>query len=500
MSSKQFLFFLSIIISVNINVLGDNKYQNQEPLSHDSLISLNEHAFKFIFTDPDSAFYFADLAFRVSLKQDDSLAVARSITTIASVNWAEAKFNLSLKYNFDALSKYEVLQDTTGLLRCYNNIAEAYKKLKNYSNAKRYLFKARDLHKLFYLEKYPVLNNLNLAELFLEEKLYDSASYYLNKAKIAPDSQMTINHFATINYDYAILNNDTSNFELANTFIEQSIHFAKMANNERRLAEAYNIHGEILFNQNRKNEAIILFKDALKFATKLKHEQLELKIHKNLYMLDFERGNTINSITHILRYAELRDKIYTISIARQSAEFETVYELEKIEQENNVLQLKQASNDSIIKYQVAFIIIALLALVIAVYLILAINKQRKSLKIAFAQLEEKSRLVETQKLQLEKQSKKTGVLNQELTLLNKNLDSRAQEIAREIDLKNKKMNQYAFMNAHKLRAPIASILGLINLFGKKLSSEDEKTMVRMLKESASKLDKVVYEIKDVIDE
>ena len=85
-------------------------------------------------------------------------------------------------------------------------------------------------------------------------------------------------------------------------------------------------------------------------------------------------------------------------------------------------------------------------------------------------------------------------------MLNKNLESRAQEIAREIEDKNKKMNKYAFMNAHKLRAPIASILGLINLFGKEITEDDKKAMVRMLKESAQKLDNVVHEIKDVIDE
>lgn len=500
MSFKNILVFLVIIISGSIQGFGNTNYQNQKPLSHDSLISLNEYAFKFIYNNPDSALYYADLAFRISFNQNDSLAIARSMVTIASINWAEAKYNLSLKYNFDALNKYEVLQDTTGLLRCYNNIAESYKKLKNYSNAKRYLLKARELQKLYFLENYSVLNNLNLAELFLEENHYDSASYYLNKAKIAPKSEITIDHLATINYNYAILNNDTSNFDLANTFIEQSIHFAKMVNNERKLAEAYTISGEIASNLNKNHEAIIVFNDALKLAVKLKHEQLELKIHKNLYKLDFERGKTINAITHILRYAELRDKIYTISISRQSAEFETVYEIEKVEQQNSLLQLKQASNNSIIKYQIAFIMIALTALIIAVYLILAINKQRKSLKLAFSQLEEKSQLVESQKIELEKQSKKTGLLNQELTLLNKNLDARAQEIAREIDIKNKKMNKYAFMNAHKLRAPIASILGLINLFGKNINTEDEETMIRMLKESASKLDKVVYEIKDVIDE
>lgn len=503
MSLKHFYFSLAIFTCTTFSgnrIFAHSSYQEQEPLSHDSLVSLNEYALSLIYINPDSAHYLADMAYKISFKQKDPLGIALSISTIAGVNWAQAEYNLALKAYFDALSKYEVLQDTTGILRCYNNIAEVYKKLENYVNAKRYLYKAQELHTLFFLEKFLVLNSLNLAELYLEEKNYDSVTHYLKKAKTAPSNQLTIRYYATINYDYALLNKDTSNFDLANIFIEECIGFAKMENNERRLAEAYNIKGEILIELNQHQQAIDVFKKALKIAIKLKHEHLELRIQKNLYVLDFEKGKTINALTHILRYAELRDKIYTTSISRQSAEFEKAYEFEKIEKENSVLQLKQNINDSIIKYQIGFIILALIALSIAVYFLVIINKQRRSLKLALALLEEKSRIVETQKIELEKQSKKTHALNKELTLLNKNLESRAHEIAREIELKNKKMNKYAFMNAHKLRAPIASILGLINLFGKALEPQDEKTMIRMLKESADKLDNVVYEIKDIIDE
>lgn len=503
MRLKYIYFALAIFTYATFSgnkVFAHSSYQEQEPLSHDSLVSLNEYALSLIYINPDSAHYLADMAYKISFKQKDPLAIALSIMTIAGVNWAQAEYNLALKAYFDALSKYEVLQDTTGIYRCYNNIAEVYKKLKNYANAKRYLYKAQDLHTLYFLEKFHILNSLNLAELYLEEKNYDSVTHYLKKAKTAPSNQLTIRYYATINYDYALLNKDTSNFELANIFIEECIRFAKMENNERRLAEAYNIKGEILIELNQHQQAIDVFKKALKIAIKLKHEHLELSIQKNLYVLDFEKGKTINAITHILRYVELRDKIYTTSISRQSAEFEKVYEFEKIEKENSLLQLKQNINDSIIRYQIGFIILALIALSIAVYFLVIINKQRKSLKLALALLEEKGRIVETQKIELEKQSKKTHGLNKELILLNKNLESRAYEIAREIEVKNKKMNKYAFMNAHKLRAPIASILGLINLFGKALEPKDEKTMIRMLKESANKLDNVVHEIKDVIDE
>jgi light-regulated signal transduction histidine kinase (bacteriophytochrome) len=41
-----------------------------------------------------------------------------------------------------------------------------------------------------------------------------------------------------------------------------------------------------------------------------------------------------------------------------------------------------------------------------------------------------------------------------------------QERTRELEKKNKALEEYAFINAHKLRSQVASILGLINLISK----------------------------------
>ena len=208
--------------------------------------------------------------------------------------------------NFKKNTDFSYIRCTVDRQEDLKFVREIYKKLKNYSNAKRYLYKVRNLHSLFFTGKYPVLNYLNIAELFLEEKNYDSAAYYLSKAEKAPNNQMTLYFYATINYDYAILNKDTSNFELAIIFIEQCIHFAKMDNNERRLAEAHNIMGEILIELNEHTNALMHFNQAFEAAIKLKNEHLELRIHKNFYLLEFEKGNIMNALAHILIYTELK--------------------------------------------------------------------------------------------------------------------------------------------------------------------------------------------------
>ncbi len=490
------------VVSAILLIFPRNSFSQEQvgAISHDSLMALNEKAFHLIFSNIKQADSLSNLAYNLALYQKDDIALARAVSVNGSVNWGYAKYNLALKWYFNALGRYEKLQDTIGVIKSYNNIAEVYKKLDYNKNSLRYLHRARSLILNYSKIESTVLNNLNIAQVFVNIHQNDSALFYLGLAKKIPENQFGVKMLSFLNYLYAQVKYNQGAYDDGIVYIEQSIHFAGLIKNEVRLADAYlllgALHATVYKNEAAKNE----LNKALEIALQLGYEHIELGVYKSLYQIATIENNASEAFEYLLKYSELKDKIYNLSVSRQAAEFETVYQLEKMEKENSLLQQKQDSSSSIIEYQIAFIIASVLALLIAVYFLLTVNKQRKSLKVAIAELEIKSKLVESQKHKLEKQSQTTEVLNKELTLLNKNLDTRAQEIAREIEVKNKKMNKYAFMNAHKLRAPIASILGLINLFGKDISAGDEELMIGMLKESASKLDNVVHEIKDVIDE
>ncbi len=489
------LFYLSLLAFINPSMAQTN----DRVISHDSLIALNEKAFDLVFSNPRKADSLANLALNMALLHKDSLAIARAESVKGSVNWSFAKYNLALKWHFNALGLYELLQDTTGTISTFNNIAEVYKKLEYYENSLRYLHKARSLIRASSNADL-VHNSLNTAQVFININANDSASFYLDLAKKEPGNNLSFKMVSFMNYLYARLKQNEEHLDEAIVYIEQSIQFAEQVNNVLFLAEAYLLLGELKVSLGDVEGAKTEFDKVLAIGQKYAYEHIKLEVYKNLYEIAIIQQNTTKALEYLLQYSKIKDNIYNLSVSRQAAEFETVYQLEKMEKENFLLQTKHDNSSNIIKYQVVYIMAAVFALLIALYILLIINKQRKSLKIANNKLEVKSKLVESQKYKLEKQSKNTDALNKELTLLNKNLDSRAQEIAREIEVKNKKMNKYAFMNAHKLRAPIASILGLINLFDKGISESDEEIMIRMLKESADKLDNVVHEIKDVIDQ
>ncbi|MBX2895917.1 MAG: hypothetical protein KF763_10775 [Cyclobacteriaceae bacterium] len=83
--------------------------------------------------------------------------------------------------------------------------------------------------------------------------------------------------------------------------------------------------------------------------------------------------------------------------------------------------------------------------------------------------------------------------------INENLEQLVHKRTIELENKNKALEEAAFINAHKLRAPVASILGLVNLIRTTDSANDLKQMSVLLQDSTEKLDAVVSEITRTIE-
>jgi signal transduction histidine kinase len=64
---------------------------------------------------------------------------------------------------------------------------------------------------------------------------------------------------------------------------------------------------------------------------------------------------------------------------------------------------------------------------------------------------------------------------------------------------NKQLSEYAFINAHHLRAPLSNILGLINVLQASELSSREKEIVRHLYDSGMKLDEIIHRIADTLE-
>lgn len=118
--------------------------------------------------------------------------------------------------------------------------------------------------------------------------------------------------------------------------------------------------------------------------------------------------------------------------------------------------------------------------------------------------------IQEQKLKLKqkvkKRTRKIMRLNREIRAqadeiknVNENLEGLVKERTKELEQKNKALKEYAFLNSHKVRGPVASILGLTHLISETSLSEQDKKLLEYLKKSAADLDAVIHSINDTIE-
>ena len=99
------------------------------------------------------------------------------------------------------------------------------------------------------------------------------------------------------------------------------------------------------------------------------------------------------------------------------------------------------------------------------------------------------RVQERQKNQLEEK-------NFEIEKINDNLENLVVQRTATLTAQNEKLNKYAHINAHEVRAPLASILGLISIIDKSQFKKENHEIIDKLKQAGEQLDeKIKYQNK-----
>ncbi len=80
---------------------------------------------------------------------------------------------------------------------------------------------------------------------------------------------------------------------------------------------------------------------------------------------------------------------------------------------------------------------------------------------------------------------------EEIRSINENLERLVSERTSQLENKNKAIEEYTFITAHNLRGPVASVLGLINVFRSIELDKDAKEAVTHLDDAAHQLDQIV---------
>lgn len=125
-----------------------------------------------------------------------------------------------------------------------------------------------------------------------------------------------------------------------------------------------------------------------------------------------------------------------------------------------------------------------------------INEQRNRLQQL---VNERTAQLEHQNIRVQEQAEELKMYNESLNALNETLEEIVKSRTKELRHKNEKLAEYAFINAHNLRVPVANIKGIIQLFQDNKSREEIDELIELLKGQSENLDRVLLDIQQMLD-
>ena len=126
---------------------------------------------------------------------------------------------------------------------------------------------------------------------------------------------------------------------------------------------------------------------------------------------------------------------------------------------------------------------------------ISLKNQDLEVKIA-----ERTVKIESQKKEIEAQRDNLNQLNQAITQQNQALEQKVEERTKELVEYNQQLEQFAFITAHNLRAPVARILGLGNVLKiAPIDPVEEKFIIEKLIGTTEELDRVVKDINLILE-
>jgi tetratricopeptide (TPR) repeat protein len=425
-----------------------------------------------------------------SEKSNDAKLVARQLYNIALFFNTIGNNREAIKY---AEHSFRIHSNLHQLADYYNLLGKINLEDKNYAKAIYYLNQT--------LHKQP--NNTDalyyIGMVYQEQQKSDTALYYLEKSlRLIPEKAS----YKNLRLDaIASIYEQQQEFNKALQYRQQSLAEVQRLHEKITEAASYNHLAKHYSLRRDFKQAISYGQKALQLATQVKTLNEQKEATGQLSAMYAQIGQYDKAYQFHVQYKHINDQIRSDSSLKKMVRMEMEYEFDKkmaAQQSKHIQEdLKNEAKYNQQRYwiyslSVALLLSALLAYTFYRYYLLK-RKDNELLK----QLNQK---ISTGREELALQTLELRAANEEIYKINANLESVIWERTRQLESQNRRLIDYAFFNAHKVRGPLARILGLIYLI--KLNSpvldKDTEFIIDKLDMVSKDLDNVINEINAIL--
>ncbi len=429
--------------------------------------------------DRIKAFEHYDQALKVAAGQRDSLQMAYSNNNLGRLFFEQGLLSRSYEYFVTALAYFEALGDSSGLAYTYQSLANLYKSQRDYAKAEANYLRAYTM-RLSLRNTRDIMSALvQVGRLYQEINQHDKALKYLHLA----DSAGNVIHdeiiLAEIKTFIAESYLTKGLLAEADAMCAEGFNVIRKTNNTRLLPQAYMTMGQIKMESGDLVGAWNYFDQALDVASRSSDLTAKMKAHYWLWKVSAKTRNKSEELKNHNAYLILKDSIKDLDLTRQVERLQFQIEIQKKEQENELLKVNGTKDAAIIQQQRLQNIILIVVIGFVSILGFAQWRNSKKRRETNIKLEQQNQFIQNQRAEIVNQNEKLFRRNQELSDLNHEKDTLMGIVA------------------HDLKSPLNRIKGITQIMeAEQGMSDDQKMYVKLMTDATqSGLDL----IKDLLD-
>jgi len=355
--------------------------------------------------NPDSAFSKCYYALRLSDSLKFNRGTAKSYLCLAMLHRRKGEHALAIDDLLKALKLFESLNDKGSVAKVYGNMGITYWQQGNFQQSLKFYQKALVIDSAINNKKGISSGYNNIGGIYEQEKNYQkSLEYYLKAIKMEEelgDEEGLSDTYGNIGNSYFYLGNNDE----AIKYHLKSIEYCKKIGNNNSLASGYINMGAAYAKKKNYKEALKNIEIGLKTAQEIDYKEAIKTAYKTFSDVYTQLEDYKMALTYFRQYSDIQNLLINEANNKQILEMETIYQSEKKDKENKLLQKENELSLKTIKHQKTtsyFIISGLvLSLLLAFFIFRGLKIQRKANGIISKQKQE----VEHQKELIEEKQK-----------------------------------------------------------------------------------------------
>ena len=305
----------------------------------------------YLFSQPDSAFYFAQMGYDFAEARNNKKWMSTSLNTQGISFAIRADYEKALEYYSNSLAIRNGLGDKKEVAGSYHNIGRVYEKQGNYQRALEYYLKSLSIAEQLG-KKRGMINNYNTIGLIYQEQgNYEKAmDYYLKSLKIAKefgDNRGIGDSYHNIGLVYQ----DQDNNEKSLKYHSKSLAIFEQIGDKKGMGACYNNIGNIYSDQGNYEKALEYHLKSFVIREEIGDKKGMGSSYNNIGIIYKKQDNYEKALEYLLEAKNIKQEITTIKGLDETSEAlsEVYKKLGKYKQALEVHELYMEIKDSIAK-------------------------------------------------------------------------------------------------------------------------------------------------------